>query len=303
MKYKKEINNNDLKRLIVITNCIYNVYMNNQLDDDTKAQYLKLTIEEENSIYDKLEVTKKNLEDIIDKYKLLLSISDYSDDVKEKLADRTINYLLFLAYKYPFKSTSKHYFIAEEEDINTITTQAEIDYSKLLIKLTKNTINTTKSKIKRKKSIQRLNEIKFTNKEIEVIDDDNISINGRNTCLLFGHNQELIDSVYEDVCLKNFDESINVCLNFSDECLKRNSSKIELGFTIDCIKASLYMLNTNEISFIIKKFYDRILNNNSLNAIKEKSSISLNMIVNSIETIAREKNIAEKNAKKVKNNK
>lgn len=234
MKYKKEINNNDLKRLIVITNCIYNVYMNNQLDDDTKAQYLKLTIEEENSIYDKLEVTKKNLDAIIDRYELLLSISDYSDDVKEKLADRTINYLLFLANKYPFKSTSKNYFIAEEEDINTITTQAGIDYYKLLVKLTKNNINTTKSKIKRKKSIQRLNEIKFT---------------------------------------------------------------------IDCIKASLYMLNTNEISFIIKKFYDRILNNNSLNAIKEKSSISLNMIVNSIETIVREKNIAEKNAKKVKNNK
>lgn len=303
MKYKNKISNDDIKKLIVLTNCIYGIYTNNKLDEDTKTEYLKMTIEEENKAYDKLNVNKKNVNNILERFNILLCTYKYSDNVKERLKDRIENYLTFLAYKYPFKSTSKNYYTSEEDDINTITTQIEIDYCKYLIKLTKNDMYNTKSKAKKKIIDRELNELCFTHKITDFIDQDNISINGRNLCLLLGHSKTLVDAVYQDVCINKVNECINICLNYNNQILEKQNAKVELEFYINCLKANLYLLNKNELSFIIKSFHDRVLDNDNLSFLKENSSISLNMIVNSIKNITLEKNTDNKKLKKVKNNK
>lgn len=299
MEYK--INNNDVKKLISITFCIYNVYMDDKLNDDTRNEYLKLAVEEENKLYNQLEITKENLSSILERYMVFLKVSDYDNETKEMLANRISNHLVFMVYRYPFKSVYNDYN-AKLEDINTITIQARKDYAKCLFKIIKNNIETTKSKRKRKKAIKRLNEIRFINKNIEFIDCDNMSIDGRNTCLLFGHSKKLVDSVYKNVCINDIDDCISNCLNFDNQTLEKQNAKIELEFYINCMRANLYLLNKDELSLIIKKFHDRILNNDNFNDVKVNSSISLNMMVDSIKTIAIEKNTAEKSAKKVKNN-
>ncbi|MDO5002944.1 MAG: hypothetical protein Q4E39_01775 [bacterium] len=305
MKYKYEykVNNADLKKLIVLTNSIYSIYMNNKLNQDTRKKYLDLARDEENKVYNKLEVNKDNVEDILERFSILLEMSSYNDNIKEQLAYRVENYLIFLAHKYPFKSTSKNYSVAENEDINSIAEQATLDYIKYTFKLTKDSLYTTKSKLKMKKINKILNNLRFNNKVIEFIDEDNISMNGRNLCLLLGHNKTSVDVVYQNVCINNINDLTNICLGFNNEVLKKQNNQIELEYYINCMRANLYLLNKDEISFIIKSFYDRILKNDNLNDVKTNSSISLNMMVDSIKTVATEKNVTEKESKKLKNNK
>lgn len=243
-KYDQEIEN-----LIKIINSIKNIYNKlGKLKIDSPEylkyqEYLKIALEVENNIYKRIGSEILSSDHFINRFNFLLTRSDIKD--KETIAIRFSGYITMSHYLNPFLSKEEDFIEAQAENEVIIKNQICMDYYKAMYY----ELIEKSSKVKaneRKKLNIALNNLLFNNKVIAnlVTNRKSTSTNGRERCLIFNHDKNTTDYLYETYCYQIINQAIIEILHFNNTLLK----EIEL-------RSALKLLTKNEIFQIINDYY------------------------------------------------
>lgn len=243
-KYDQEIEN-----LIKIINSIKNIYNKlGKLKIDSPEylkyqEYLKIALEVEDNIYKRIGSEILSSDHFINRFNFLLTRADIKD--KETIAIRFSGYITMSYYLNPFLSKEEDFIEAQAENEVIIKNQICMDYYKAMYY----ELIEKSSKVKaneRKKLNIALNNLLFNNKVIAnlVTNRKSTSTNGRERCLIFNHDKNTTDYLYETYCYQIINQAIIEILHFNNTLLK----EIEL-------RSALKLLTKNEIFQIINDYY------------------------------------------------
>ena len=253
---------NDLNRLITITKCISDLYLRmNEESKDELEEYISFCSKIENEIYyDKLDVSNnKNIDQILYRFKYLLSQTDYSDSLKNDIEDRVSIYCHFILNCQPFTSDKKNPGKRHQKDINTLNMQVNMDYYKNIIYYLTNYLNNSKNKKERKIIFKTINDIKFEHKMIESLKCVETKTEGRTKCITFKHNENLVDDVYEQFCAEVVVDCISICLSYTDKDFKNISRKTRFNISLISMKSALSLFEPQELVNLITYYKNNVL--------------------------------------------
>lgn len=216
----KEINKKLITDLIQITSTIEKVYSdlakyeyqeNNEKYQES-LENLKVCLELEENIYQKIKPSSKNFDKDLQQLKRLFYLQ--SLEVNSRSEERIFRYLTILPYLNPFLSMKETLAREYQENTNIITSQYSIDFCYQLIHLLEEQIQNTQNKILKRRLLQTKYDNIFVNKIIEpnLFQPKDLS-SRRKTCILFSQDQDLVNGIYESECREVFELSLNTILN------------------------------------------------------------------------------------------
>lgn len=291
MKRSQKEKDNYIQRIIDVTATIKTIY-----DDLAKAygnaektkeleEYLDLAISVENKIYKEIgdELLVEDL--FINRITYLINRSDLKD--KLLIENRIINYIAQKTYANPFLSRERYKEYFDNENIITIQAQITIDY----VKATLLTVDEFLEKATNKKDKKRLANAKystiFLNKAVDTImkNEKSHQINGRERCLIFNHDEELVQTLYS-----------NHANGIINTCLYQILANDENIFWQIQLKSTLHLLTKDEISNVAWSYHHAITSNPQFQTLS-KDNPNHEIILNTIRPflVEEEKN---KNIKK-----
>lgn len=282
---------NDINRLINITKCLYLTYKNRTYYDQNLEDDIKLCIEQEDKIYKKLKLNKKNIIPFITRFNYILLSSNLTDELKYAISERFSNYCLYTIYKMPFLSTKKNFLNSFRENSKKITEQITIDFCRNVQCLLQRDIRNSKYKMELKLNFIALNEIQYFNKFLYKMNNNELVLDSREKCINFGQNPKNVDYLYfsyiSDILLEYIDDA----LFYNDDSLRKVVSRTKLNINIANIKAGLFLLSKEECKIMLNQYQRRILRDDeSLNA-EDQSINVITTIENTIKKIALEKSV------------
>lgn len=301
MKQKNEW----IEKLLDITysiNKIYGTLAQYELEgNETKYQEwfecLKMCIEVEEKTY-KDYCTNQTFELEIDRILRKIEYLNHrriaDEDEKALIINRIISYLETKNYLNPFLSLQEDFILREEENELAIANQYNFDYVYNLISLLNQKRNNTNIIQIKKAIIDAKYQIIFVNKIIEfsLLNNPIIlpEIFGKERAILFNQEKELVNNVYLNSCLYQFNSALSELLaleEISDESIEKESIKqVELT-NIECTILFFDEKNIQEIlsqlsdlskqekyTKVMKEVYSIIKNNQSNHNKSKKLTIS-----------------------------
>ena len=283
VKYK-----NDLNRLIHISKCICNLYIDrteeNKSEIDENIKFLNQL--EDEIYYEKLDISKeKEIDKLLDYFLILLYQTDYRKEIKECIEDRVCFHLYYLLNRFPFASTEENHNKRQDKDEQTINMQATIDYYRNLIHKLYEYLENSKNKVERRIIFQTINNIEFQQKMLEKMDCTKIKIEGREKCVSFNHNEELVDFEYETFAANTINNCIEEGLRYSNQNLKNISNKTRFNITLLSMKTALSLLKDNELINVINHYRNEVI----LKMDSEETNECIEAMTDVINEIAKEK--------------
>ena len=281
-KYDVHIYKDDLTRLIHVTKCVCFLYSNRTVENEQEVnEKIKFISQIENEIYEKLDITnQKKHDEILDYFYILLCQTPYSQDVKESIEDRVYNHCYYLLNYLPFTSTKKQV----NDDISKINMQENIDYYRNLMFYLTEYLQKSKNKQERKIIYETMNAILFNRKFLEKIDYSKTKINGREKCIIFNFDENLVNPDYENFCTDTIINCINECLRYSNENLKNIRNKTRFNITLLSMKVGLSILEREEL-ICFMNFYKKMLQIH-----QGKNQKCIESMTDVIQEVAKEKN-------------
>lgn len=265
-----------IERLLALSYSIARIYdklaefeiKEDTLSTEVYLEYLLIALEEEDKIYQKLlEIaTPKNINQIQNRIEFLNQRYDETSIPKDFILDRIEDYVAKMLYLNPFLSMQKNFEVMRYENETAIINQYNADYIYLVIYLAIKKIEETKDRDLKSDLIIAKYQTIYCNKEIEqksLLSKklEVPTITGRARCILFGQDKDLIHETYLTRTTGILDYILNIILNISNLELTNSKEAIYLEQTQLCnLKASLYLLEKDELFTIGKKIYSLLKN-------------------------------------------
>jgi hypothetical protein len=256
MNLNQKENDKLIERLGKITICIKNIYSEmtkNAYDEEFQQkyeEYLSMALEAEDKLY--LKIGEKIYDDtFIRRINYKIRCNDYKDT--EDIINRIMIYIAEKSYLNPFLSQEINPIERLKENIASIKNQVTMDYIKGLIIYLNEEITNTKNKRKKKKLIKMKNNIFYNYKLIASLakNENKFKVDGRNRCLVFNQDENLVNSIYSEYALSTINDRIIYILTNKDTTI----AEIEL-------KSALSLLTDKEI-FQVARSYEKSLESNS----------------------------------------
>lgn len=260
-KYDVSIYTDDLVRLIHITKCACSLYSNRTVENEQEIEEkIKFISQMENEIYEKLDISnQKNGDKILEYFYNLLNRTTYSQEIKDSIEDRVYNYFYYLVNHLPFASTKKTFEQQNIENISKINMQENIDYYRNLMFYLTEYLEKSKNKQEGKIIYETMNAILFQQKFLEKIDWSKTEISGRQRCIIFNFNRDLVDIDYENFCANTINHCINSCLEYSNENLKNIRNKTRFNIILLSMRVGLLLLEKEELINIINYYKNEVI--------------------------------------------
>lgn len=267
MKTNKETIVNLVEDLIKITTTINNIYQNlNECEyyqQEEKYQetieLLKMALELENKIYNKLIPNKTNVLEKIKELKRI--IHNLTIDSNSNLTSRILLYLLEKEHLNPFLSMASTTQQREFENIGIILTQYNLDSLLATLNLLDKNILKLKKNSLKKMLLNQKYQILFMYKNLESFINlgDKIIINkcsGRTRCILFNQDKDLISTLYQDSVQNMIEDNIQVILNKEEIFKGTNLTNEQINYyRVLNTEANLSLLTDEEFFVIYQDYY------------------------------------------------
>ncbi len=241
----------NIDKLMKISNTIKYIYDQiaslNTNDQKKKELYktLSLAIKTENNIYKEILNNFPINNQFFNRLEYLIFNSDIEN--KEQICSRIEAYLTYKEYVNPYPSTSLDKDERKHENIITIKCSTNIDYLTKLYYFLQNAQTTTtseKSLVENAKNTL-LFEYKILNDIIGTSKYPNF--NGKERCLIFKHDELLVNNIYLNYALPIIDKTII-------DLLSKNNLLSQIT-----LHSALTLLELSEISQIAQKYQENAL--------------------------------------------
>lgn len=228
-----------------------------------------------------IKVDNKNLQEAFNQYiKIAKNERMYLNDL---ILKRFESFLLKEFKSEPVKSTNKDRVKKMHEDVAIITHMAVLDYHTSVVKHLDELSESSSSLAISNKAIKQRNKVLFTDKKIEDnFFNKSLEIDGFKKCVQNGHEQSLVEFIYEDVITKNINEQGTRCYIYPNSSLEDKKDYVNYAIDLQILKAGISLLNPEDM----KHIYLHYLNN--FNPEKKKSARG--MII-SLEEVLKENKI------------
>ena len=262
--------------------------------DNSREIYSEVKQTLEDSLFDqyRIELRDKNLEAMMKKYKQNHrgSLEQENDLILKRFESAIIHRMRPI----PMKSdkTGKTGLV---EDNATIRHEAKMDFYANAIAF----LSTKKqSTLEQELALSTRNQILFKEKEIEQDYFAGVlAADRKQTCIVMGHDETLVDDIYYDYLTDKINEYGNRCYIFPDSTLKEDKERARFQTVLSLFKASLYMLDTDDVKEI-KMNYDCTFMNSTKESVTElkramKEVIALQEPTKEIEGPVKKKKLGE----------
>ena len=282
---KENIRENTITDLILTARNIKNLYDWMDVDNQTEVQEeLAEQIAQENQLLEKLNITKQNSreiyeaienaleESLFDHYRIALKdkeleaiLKNYNRTKKFSLEQendlilkRIESYIIKRIQPLPVKSTKEDKKAALVEDAATIKHQARLDYYASVIHY----LDTIEgSKAEKRVAMHTRNQILFKEKELEEQYLSNwMELSRKQTCIDLGHPIEMVEDIYYDYISDNINQNGNRCFIYPNSSFDQLKERIRFQILLQLLKASLSMLNTEEVKEITMNYECTFMN-------------------------------------------
>lgn len=257
MEISKKTIDTYITRLSGISNTIKSIYnkldscFNNPEETEKLQEYLSLATKTEDNILNEIGKEIFENDQFLDRFSYLVLRSDLEH--KEEINDRILYYISQKIYLNPFLSTDLNPQANQEENYTSIRNQAVMDYFKSVLHYID--IELKKDSPKEKEKLTKAkNSLLYKYKMIDVLmkDERNDKIDGRNRCIIFNQDEELIAYAYTEYSYA----VLNYCFH---SILSKNENTLEqIQF-----KSALNILNKEEIMEVARSFQNAINNDPS----------------------------------------
>ncbi len=313
MLYTEQVNYID--RILDITNSIliiYNELINAKKENTSEKyfeylEYLKLGVEVENKIYEKLNLKKEEeIEVFLNIFYFRIQHKNYNENVIRKLTKRIENYFIYQTYINPTPSEKKVTQEKIDDNVNKILNQANKDYTISLLNQLEKRIQTEKNKSIYNKLIYSKYDIIFSNKYIEeklINKKDLKEKTGKE--ILIKHHQDinLINQIYDSFIFDTLNANLNILLNITNSSLTETKNKYNQILHLLIQKSCLKMASTSSIEAFSKRLYNEFLNTVIGQKYQIISSNSIDKIKEIFNEVYQEEYIQNKNYSKQKKKK
>lgn len=276
-----------INELLDIENSIYNLYMTiadceinkNEKEKEKYIEYLKITIEVEAKIYDSLKIDTKNSGEIFRRINYINNkrkISQYDNIITriETIIEEEL-------YSNPFLSNSKSYSDQIFENSQCIKNEFNNNITMHIIKKLEDRIEKEKYNSIKEELITLKYELIYLNKTLEehFLGYRKKDIYGRERCILFNQNEQLVNSIYAKALQDYLNESLNFVLYITDNQLKESiENKIDQIYQLIIIDSAIELLTETEKEGLYYSFYKNFLKGDIKNYLELYSSESLNEV-------------------------
>lgn len=247
----------DLITMILRVKDVYNLISksaaaSNKEELEKNVDYLKIVTELEDKLAKKAKLYELEESDQpLRRLYYLLRKKDLSEEeyffVDQRLSFNVINE----AYGIPFLSMEDNYDAMQEDNWNTITSQASKEmFSNILFYLGKEIESETGIRA-RKKLIAAYYNVIAQHKYLECYllkAPQKLQTSGRERCIIFNQDKYIVDSAYFKFATENIACAINATLNLAEDKIKRSpKSKAAKKTNNAIIKSALELLTEEEL--------------------------------------------------------
>ena len=231
MMTDRELETKFIEELLDITNTVLMVYKKlqyyeaneNMIEYQEWFDNLKMCMEVEDKIYEKgfSKLSVLELDRIIRRITYLNNRRKLDPEQKGLIIDRIISYLDTKEQLNPFLSQQEDVVLRNEENAIRITVQYNLDYVCKLIDLCNRKIKDSDNLDLKKGFISFKYQVIFMNKIVEfgLLDNSfiNLEITGRERAIAFHQDEELVESIYQEANLFQFNIVLNDLLSCFDK--------------------------------------------------------------------------------------
>lgn len=220
-------------------------YTNDKKEYEKTLQYIKLTTEYENKLYNSID-WKKELQKyplIFNHFNYLLRKSNIPKEIQALISVRFQNSITCLLIRNPFLSNHPNLLKRQAENNSSILFQANRDITISTLYYLDKDIKKEQNKKAKKDLINFYYEIIFKQKVAEEFLDTppaNIEASGKERCILFNQNEASVNQIYQTMIEDTINTAKNIILNYTDEFME-NYPKYISGqkFYLSLLKAAI----------------------------------------------------------------
>lgn len=248
-----------------------------------ELEYIKLASEVEEKEYKKMNLEENLDPKLYNRFSYLLRHSNAPEELHWLIIKRFENHINELLILNPFLSTSPYTSEQQEENEASITYQAIRDYSISSLYFLNQAIETEENEIVKQELIDYYHEFIFEQKSLSkylLKAPEEVETSGRDRCIAFNQNPQMVDSCYKKVVKDALSDSIQIVVQYTDSFIKYNPNHIAgQKAYLSLIKAAIAIANPEENNALRFTATDEVLNfsgkswQSILDSIKEANSL------------------------------
>lgn len=248
-----------------------------------ELEYIKLASEVEEKEYKKMNLEENLDPKLYNRFSYLLRHSNTPEELHWLIIKRFENHINELLILNPFLSTSPYTSEQQEENEASITYQAIRDYSISSLYFLNQAIENEENEIVKQELIDYYHEFIFEQKSLSkylLKAPEKVETSGRDRCIAFNQNPQMIDSCYKKVVKDALSDSIQIVVQYTDDFIKYNPNHIAgQKAYLSLIKAAIAIASPEENNALRFTATDEVLNFSSkswqsiLDSIKEANSL------------------------------
>ena len=295
MKLNSKEKNDRIETILDISYQIKKIYKNislaelnnNKKEYKLNLNYLEIVSETENKLINELDITLDNVDLFINRINYININRDENEEDKTMTFNRINSYFKKKFYENPFLSISKNYNDQITDNYNCINNEIYNSIIRNLIIKLQQKINIEQNKKIKELLINTKLELLYTNVLFEknLLYKYNLEVIGRNRCIIFNQNENLINKIFKDMSQENINNSITELLTINNVELNDNNSLIKAEaktnqiFALALLESNLDEMTDEELSKFYLEFYKNFLNTEQSEMFKNVSSDSYDKLI------------------------